>query len=120
MMYGAMNFPIKPILDEIEEIAALGFDYLEFSLVGSHMLKKSHRDLFSKFGQSLYLSVNQSLKDPDAFSSKTVAVLNLYFPGLFSHHSTRFYFAHEKNENKFFREGIPRVQEGILKLSEVL
>jgi sugar phosphate isomerase/epimerase len=32
MMYGAMNFPIKPILDEIEEIAALGFDYLELAM----------------------------------------------------------------------------------------
>jgi len=32
MLYGAMNFPIKPILDEIEEIAALGFDYLELAM----------------------------------------------------------------------------------------
>ena len=32
MLYGAMNFPIKPILEEIEEIAALGFDYLELAM----------------------------------------------------------------------------------------
>lgn len=32
MLYGAMNFPIKPILDEIEDIAALGFDYLELAM----------------------------------------------------------------------------------------
>jgi len=32
MLYGAMNFPVKPILDEIEEIAALGFDYLELAM----------------------------------------------------------------------------------------
>ena len=32
MLYGAMNFPIKPILDEIEDIAALGFDYLEMAM----------------------------------------------------------------------------------------
>ena len=32
MLYGAMNFPIKPILDEIEDIAALGFDFLELAM----------------------------------------------------------------------------------------
>ena len=32
MQYGAMNFPIKPILDDIREIAALGVDYLELSM----------------------------------------------------------------------------------------
>jgi sugar phosphate isomerase/epimerase len=32
MLWGAMNFPIKSILDEIEEIAALGFDYLELAM----------------------------------------------------------------------------------------
>jgi hypothetical protein len=80
----------------------LGFDYLEFSLYGSHLLKKSPRDLYPKFGQTLYLKVNKSLKDPAAFSSKNLAILNLYFPGFIPHHSTRFYLAHEKNENKNF------------------
>jgi sugar phosphate isomerase/epimerase len=32
MRYGAMNFPIKPVCEEIERIAALGFDYLELAL----------------------------------------------------------------------------------------
>ena len=32
MLYGAMNFPVQPILDEIDEIAALGFDYLELAM----------------------------------------------------------------------------------------
>lgn len=32
MLYGAMNFPVKPILEEIEEIAAMGFDYLELAM----------------------------------------------------------------------------------------
>jgi sugar phosphate isomerase/epimerase len=30
--YGAMNFPVKPILSEIDAIAALGFDYLELAM----------------------------------------------------------------------------------------
>ena len=32
MRYGAMNFPIKPVLKEIERVASLGFDFLELSL----------------------------------------------------------------------------------------
>jgi sugar phosphate isomerase/epimerase len=32
MLYGGMNFPIKPVLKEIEAIAKLGFDYLELAM----------------------------------------------------------------------------------------
>lgn len=32
MKYGAMNFPIKPVLEELEKISSLGFDYLELTL----------------------------------------------------------------------------------------
>lgn len=32
MKYGAMNFPIKPLLKEIEEMGELGFDYLELTM----------------------------------------------------------------------------------------
>jgi sugar phosphate isomerase/epimerase len=32
MKYGAMNFPIKPLMKEIEEISSLGFDYIEISM----------------------------------------------------------------------------------------
>ncbi len=32
MQYGAMNFPIKPIIEELADIAALGFDYLELTM----------------------------------------------------------------------------------------
>ena len=32
MQYGAMNFPVKPVLEELDKIAALGFDYMELSL----------------------------------------------------------------------------------------
>jgi sugar phosphate isomerase/epimerase len=32
MYYGAMNFPIKPVGEELEEIAAMGFDYLELTM----------------------------------------------------------------------------------------
>ena len=32
MLYGAMNFPVMPILSELEEIKRLGFDYLELAM----------------------------------------------------------------------------------------
>jgi sugar phosphate isomerase/epimerase len=32
MRFGAMNFPIRPVVDELADIAALGFDYLELTM----------------------------------------------------------------------------------------
>ena len=32
MLYGAMNFPIKPVLEELESLALLGFDFLELAM----------------------------------------------------------------------------------------
>ena len=32
MLYGAMNHPVYPLLDELEQIAELGFDYLELTM----------------------------------------------------------------------------------------
>ncbi len=32
MQYGAMNFPVKPVVDEIKTFSGLGFDYLELTL----------------------------------------------------------------------------------------
>jgi sugar phosphate isomerase/epimerase len=32
MKYGAMNFPIKPLLREIEEMGEMGFDYMELTM----------------------------------------------------------------------------------------
>ena len=32
MKYGAMNFPVMPLPDEIERVAAMGFDFIEISM----------------------------------------------------------------------------------------
>jgi sugar phosphate isomerase/epimerase len=32
MLYGAMNFPVNPLLEELEAISELGFDYLELTM----------------------------------------------------------------------------------------
>jgi sugar phosphate isomerase/epimerase len=36
MLYGAMNSPLRPLLPEIEEMARLGFDYLELTMDPPH------------------------------------------------------------------------------------
>ena len=33
MLYGAMNFPVSPVIQELETLAALGFDYLELTML---------------------------------------------------------------------------------------
>ena len=32
MLYGAMNFPVRPILKEFDSISELGFDFLELTM----------------------------------------------------------------------------------------
>ena len=32
MLYGAMNFPVRPVLQELDAISGLGFDYLELTM----------------------------------------------------------------------------------------
>lgn len=32
MLYGAMNFPVRPVLQELKAISGLGFDYLELTM----------------------------------------------------------------------------------------
>ena len=32
MRYGAMNFPVKPVMEEVQRISDLGFDYVELAL----------------------------------------------------------------------------------------
>jgi sugar phosphate isomerase/epimerase len=55
MLYGAMNFPAKPILEELETIAALGFDYLELTMdpPQSHysVIRETKPNLMSRLGQ---------------------------------------------------------------------
>ena len=45
MLYGAMNFPIRPLLRELEEIGKLGFDYLELTMDPP---EAHHRMIFQK------------------------------------------------------------------------
>ncbi len=51
MQYGAMNFPVLPIVDEIETFANLGFDYLELAMdppMAHHSIIASQRKEIDK------------------------------------------------------------------------
>ena len=49
MLFGATNFPVRPLLEEVESIAKLGFDYLEVAMDPPHghhsVIKGMERDL---------------------------------------------------------------------------
>ena len=47
MQYGAMNFPVLPVMDEIKKIAGLGLDYLELTMdppMAHHYVIRQHAD----------------------------------------------------------------------------
>ncbi len=51
MQYGAMNFPVRPILEEIEIISRLGFDYLELAMdppMAHHSIVASNKAAISR------------------------------------------------------------------------
>jgi sugar phosphate isomerase/epimerase len=51
MHFGAMNFPVAPVLDEIETFARLGFDYLELAMdppMAHHSILSSSRAVITR------------------------------------------------------------------------
>lgn len=55
MQFGAMNFPVTPVLEEIDTFARLGFDYLELTMDPP----MAHHTILS----SSQASISQALKD---------------------------------------------------------
>jgi sugar phosphate isomerase/epimerase len=53
MRFGAMNFPVSPILQEIEAFAALGFDFLELAMDPPAAHYSSVRDQHTAIRQAL-------------------------------------------------------------------
>ncbi len=53
MLYGAMNFPIRPVMEEIEALGALGFDYLELTMDPPRAHYSTIRELESEIKQAL-------------------------------------------------------------------
>lgn len=53
MLYGAMNSPLRPILDEVKAIAELKFDYLELAMDPPHAGHETVRRLKREIQESL-------------------------------------------------------------------
>ncbi len=77
-----------------------GYDYLGTSFYFSNILKKSPKDIYSRFGQIVYISIHEPLLDKKYFSPSQLGIVNLYFPGFSGHHSIRIYLAEEKKKIK--------------------
>lgn len=96
----------------VDSAYQIGRDYLQLSFFGSNQLKRSARDLNTRFGQTLYLSHRFSLGDPQSFGAVTVANFNLYIPGLMRHHSLRLNAAWEDQQATAYNPspaiGLPR------------
>jgi len=59
MKYGAMNFPVKSVLNELREIADLGFDYLELTMDAPESTPKK---ILAQKGEILDLLSSYNLK----------------------------------------------------------
>ena len=60
MKYGAMNFPIKPLLKEMEEIGEMGFNYVELTMDPPEATpqkilaqKRSIREILDRYGMGI-------------------------------------------------------------------
>ncbi len=72
--------------------------YNHFGLTAYRMLKKSRRDINSKWGQGIYLNVYNTPYGGD-FNGKQFSLYGVaYFPGLFKHHSLWGYGAYQYSQ----------------------
>ena len=60
MLYGAMNFPVRSVLNEIESFAELGFDYLELTMdppKAHHSIIRRERDAIMQALERLRMGI---------------------------------------------------------------
>jgi hypothetical protein len=90
----------------------------EFELEARHMLRRSRRDIQSKWGQQIIVKSIGALKGSDFAASSSSATGYFYFPGLFRHHSLYGIGAYQTMkityypDNYLLRNQIPRPRGG--------
>jgi sugar phosphate isomerase/epimerase len=89
MKYGAMNFPIKPILNEIAEIGEMGFDYVELTMDPPEATpqkivaeKKSILSLLARYGMGITAHLPTFLHAADLYESMRKASLHENFDAM--------------------------------------
>lgn len=75
---------LYPFLDYIDSGDLL---YNHFGITASRLLKQSHRDINSKWGQSLFLNAYNTPYGGKYSGNQLSVYAILYFPGFFKHHS---------------------------------
>jgi hypothetical protein len=89
------NFPQYFFRDYVANGSLL---YNHFGLNGYRLLKQNRRDIYSKWGQSIYLNAYDTPYGGD-YAGKQFSVYGIaYFPGLFKHHSFWGYWGYQKSE----------------------
>jgi sugar phosphate isomerase/epimerase len=83
MLYGAMNFPVMPLLNELEEISRLGFDYLELAMdppQAHHKIIRQQKEKLLRaldvFGMELICHLPAFVSTADLTESMREASLN--------------------------------------------
>ncbi|MBL7873640.1 MAG: hypothetical protein JNM78_18625 [Cyclobacteriaceae bacterium] len=72
--------------------------YNHFSMSAVRQLKRSRRDINSKWGQAFFMHWYETPYSGDFSGSQFSFNSQLYFPGLFKHHSLWGYWAYQKSE----------------------
>ncbi|MEO0405515.1 MAG: hypothetical protein AAF193_11645, partial [Bacteroidota bacterium] len=79
------------------------YNRLELSFF--NLLKRSLRDLRSKWGQTLNIEYHNTPFEGDFRGNLFAVRSNLYFPGLFKHHSSHLSLAHQRRKQAFNENG---------------
>ena len=84
--YGAMNFPIKPLLREVEEIGELGFDYVELTMDPPEAIpqkilsqKRAIQDVLHRYGMGVVAHLPTFVSTSDLYESLRRASLQENF-----------------------------------------
>lgn len=90
----------------------LVFNHVSFQ--ADHLLKRSRRDIFSKWGQSVSVDLFTTPYKGSDYTGNQFSVLStLYFPGLFKHHSLWGFWGYQhtlieqKIDSYYFRNQVP-------------
>ncbi len=93
-----VNDTVRNIYFLSDQISNGNLVYNHFSFAAYRLLKQSRRDIYSKWGQAIYMNVYNTPYGGD-FTGKLFAFYGIgYFPGLFKHHSIWGYWGYQNSQ----------------------
>jgi hypothetical protein len=85
-----------------EKSFAQNLNFVEYGMLYYRLLKRSHRDIRSKFGQVLQINYISSPNDNDNYGSLFRAFGSLYLPGFGKSHSIKLQASHQEHLYKTY------------------